>query len=156
MPTARGSSSDDEAHRRSATARSSVGHVAFPPQADANALRRGNKGRDEDGEVGSRQGAASTMLFFYSVIHIEIICCNNEKAQKLLYSKNKSKKRKNPLMSLPCGRASHPLLQSDRPAMDVAPPTLNVSSPAKMSHNVPALLPSRQSAVCPSAAEKRS
>lgn len=118
----------------------------IPPQANADAQRQGNKGQNEDGVV-----ATSTMLFFYSKTQIEIIRCNNEKAGKLLYSKNKSKKEK-PLMSLPCGS----LLQSDRPAVDVAPPTLNVSSPAKMSHNVPALLPSRQSAVCPSAAEKHS
>lgn len=135
-------SSPDEAHYRSAA-----------PGLQSDMLQSSTS---QDGKVikvrMKTEGAISTI---YSIMQIEIIRCNNEKAQKLLYSKNKRKKER-PLMSLPCGQASHPLLQSDRPAMDVAPPTLNVSSTAKMSHNVPTLLPSRQSDVCPSAAEKRS
>lgn len=39
----------------------------------------------------------------------------------------------------------------ETPATDMAPPTLNVSSCARMTYKVPTLLPSQESALCPSA-----
>lgn len=44
----------------------------------------------------------------------------------------------------------HPFFQ-ETPATDMAPPTLNVSSCARMTYKVPTPLPSQESAVCPSA-----